>query len=391
MRMLPDNPSVEFLRREAKDLLGAMREVDATASLADAQRALAQRYGARDWNDLRRDVERRREDLPVAEPGLAEALASAFALGAVHAPMVPIGYQHMGRTWVLETDRGRWLAAPVFDWIDEAQTERAVGLQERAAAAGVRTPRPVRDPDGRLVRRLDDGSWRVHEWLELGPTPIRPVRSQVARRVGEVLATVHAVAEPTDEPIGPYLTHRRPPAAWDTLVERASRAGRPWAADLAAQLGAIDALRSVEAAPRDDRIVSICDLVPEGVRYGPGDDLVLTHWDFAGPQVAEWELAHVLLQWTGYGGLNVPAARALVEGYGAASGGRAAPVLSLESFTVAVTGYLNWTFNAFCEAIDPEGREQGAFAERAIQELLEDQFTVATLEQLLAAVEPVVS
>ena len=38
MRMLADNPSMDYLRREAKELLVALRETDADASLADAQR-----------------------------------------------------------------------------------------------------------------------------------------------------------------------------------------------------------------------------------------------------------------------------------------------------------------------------------------------------------------
>lgn len=39
MRILPDKPSVEFLRKEAKDLLAALRESGSEASLGVAQRA----------------------------------------------------------------------------------------------------------------------------------------------------------------------------------------------------------------------------------------------------------------------------------------------------------------------------------------------------------------
>ncbi len=48
MRLLPDKPSVDFLRKEAKDLLAALRESSPQASLADAQQALAAQYGMRD-------------------------------------------------------------------------------------------------------------------------------------------------------------------------------------------------------------------------------------------------------------------------------------------------------------------------------------------------------
>ena len=39
---------MEYLRREAKDLLAALRESNPDTSLADAQRALAAEYGERD-------------------------------------------------------------------------------------------------------------------------------------------------------------------------------------------------------------------------------------------------------------------------------------------------------------------------------------------------------
>lgn len=53
MRTLPDNPSLEFLRQEAKDLLVALRESTPTASLADAQKSLSEQYGFRTWPDLK--------------------------------------------------------------------------------------------------------------------------------------------------------------------------------------------------------------------------------------------------------------------------------------------------------------------------------------------------
>ena len=43
-RLLADSPSMEFLRQEAKDLLSVVRESDGRATLADAQRAIAEEY-----------------------------------------------------------------------------------------------------------------------------------------------------------------------------------------------------------------------------------------------------------------------------------------------------------------------------------------------------------
>src|SRR5687768_12562401 len=83
MRLLADNPSMEYLRQEAKDLLSSLRESDDKVTLADAQRATAELYGFRTWSELKADVERRREALPEAPEGLAAGVAEAFGLGKV--------------------------------------------------------------------------------------------------------------------------------------------------------------------------------------------------------------------------------------------------------------------------------------------------------------------
>src|SRR3954468_8287849 len=117
MRLLADNPSMDYLRREAKDVLHAQREHDDKANLADAQQALATEYGFRSWSDLKAEVDRRRRDVPRPPDGLAEDAAEAFGLGAVASPMTPIRYEYMGRRWALDTERGRFMLSPVFDWI----------------------------------------------------------------------------------------------------------------------------------------------------------------------------------------------------------------------------------------------------------------------------------
>ena len=390
MRMLADNPSMDYLRREAKELLVALREADPTATLADAQRAVAEMYGVRTWADLKAEVDRRREARPEAPAGLAEGIADAFGLGAVRAPLTPIRYEYMGRRWCLETDRGRFLLSPLFDWIGDAQAEVAVDLQTRARGNGVSSPVPVRTPDGGLVCRVLDQSWRVDEWMDLGPTPVRPVRSSIARRVGEVLAAIHAVDLRTDRPVGgPWITIRPSEASWASLLERAERAGKPWSGELAALSPTIAELTAVHGEARPgEAIISNCDLVLEAVRFGRGDELVVVHWDFAGPMYRDWEIGTVLYQWSIESGTNPDAARALLDGYRSRSGGDA-PALGLASFTAAITGWLNWLYNQACEVIDPESPEKAEYSELALRAALDDPLRVATLQGLLDALEPV--
>jgi hypothetical protein len=92
VKLLPDRPSIDFLRKEAKDLLAVLRDTSPTASLADAQRGLAGEYGVRDWPALKAEVERRLAATPAAPDGLAQALAGAFGLGTVTAAPRPVSF-----------------------------------------------------------------------------------------------------------------------------------------------------------------------------------------------------------------------------------------------------------------------------------------------------------
>lgn len=386
MRMLPDNPSVDFLRREAKDLLAALRETEPATTLGQAQQALAHQYGAATWADLRAEVDRRRDHPPQPDPHLAPAIAEAFGLGEPRR-IVPLSYQHMGRAWSLETSRGRYFVRPLFDYIDDAQAAVGVDLLERARPLGVLSPRPVRGPDGRLVHRIDDQNWHVEEWLDMGPTPIRPMRSAVARRAGEILAILHSVGGATDKPIPTYLSSRHGPLYWDALMQRAT--GTRWAEPLAALRPSIDALLETEAdaATAGPRVISLCDFVPEAVRYGPADDLVVVHSAFTSGMVPAWELGYVLIQWALYGRVNPVAAHALLDGYRDRAG--RLPELDLGSFTLGIGGYINWTYNAFCEALLATGNEKTAFAELSVWEVVDDPLTVEKLEELLDSVRAV--
>ena len=58
-RQLPPRPNLEYLRKEAKDLLDTLQRQDPSAQLADAQHALAREYGFASWPVLKTSVEDR--------------------------------------------------------------------------------------------------------------------------------------------------------------------------------------------------------------------------------------------------------------------------------------------------------------------------------------------
>ena len=58
-RPLPPNPSLERLRKEAKQRLKVMRPAGVDVTLSDAQFQLARSYGFSSWRSLKEAVERR--------------------------------------------------------------------------------------------------------------------------------------------------------------------------------------------------------------------------------------------------------------------------------------------------------------------------------------------
>ncbi|MFC0625160.1 hypothetical protein [Kribbella deserti] len=382
MRFLPDKPSLEFLRKEAKDLLAALRESHPKATLATAQQALAIQYGMRDWPELKSEAVRRATATPSAPANLADELATVFGLGNVVADASPVSFTPMGRCWSISTDRGRWLAVTVHPWITEAQAEEGARLRTAAAEAGITAPTPVRSPEGRLIETVRGESWRVREWIEVGPSPVSPTPAGIARRIGATYGTLHSLAIPSDAPVNPYLTARRSPADWEQLVDRAHAAGKPWADRLKQTLPELYDTAEAEIDPAQV-ILCNCNLIPEHVRAGHSDELIVTEWDFAGSLTPALELGSALTHWAWRPSINRPAVAAFRAGYVEAAGSW--PELDLSSFGVAVTGWLNWTYNTICAAIDPADADRAAFAERETVDLLNRPMTRAALEELLAA------
>jgi ankyrin repeat protein len=72
---LPPRPSLEWLRKSAKDRLDALRIAQPDAQLADAQLAVARDYGFRSWRALKAHVD---EVLLAAHPPIDEEAVAAF-------------------------------------------------------------------------------------------------------------------------------------------------------------------------------------------------------------------------------------------------------------------------------------------------------------------------
>lgn len=396
MKTLPDNPNLDHLRRQAKDLLAGLRDSRPEASLADAQASLAERYGFRAWTDLKAEVERRCGPADVAGPELARAVAACFDLGSVTGPMRSLARpDDLGRRWSLETDRGRWAVRTVDGWVPIVSAEMDVALQEAAATAGVLLPPPVRSRSGSVVEEAGGYRWRAYGWVRCGPSLVAPVSVATAHAVGGILATIHGLRLPVDR-VSPYHSLRLvetvravPEHQWAGLAATAAARHAVWASDLAEAIARLAALEEIGeeigegAPPAPPPVLTHNNLVPGSVRQGPEGRPVVMGWEHAGGQPPSWELGSALLHWTVApgGGVHAPAARALLDGYRARAGGL--PPLDLTMFRGAVTGVGNYVWAQVEEALGAVDPEELRHTTRNVRHLLSHLPSRADLEELL--------
>lgn len=371
MKTLPDNPNLDHLRRQAKDLLAGLRDTAPATTLADAQASLAEQYGFRTWTDLKAEVDRRQAQADIADPALAGAIADRYRLGEVTGPMRSMARaDEVGRQWSLETQRGRWAVRTLDSWIPIVDTETEVALQEAAAGAGILLPAPVRTRSGAIVESVGGHSWRVNEWLHSGPPLSAPVSSALTRRAGEILATIHQLALPVDR-ISPYHAVRLFQVSWPDLAAKARASNARWAPALADAVPVLVDLETIgDGAPAPAPVLSHNSLTPGNVRLGTDEQLIVFGWEHAGGQSPGWELSNALLHWTVNpgGGVNAAGARAMVDGYRSRAG--TLPPLELATFRGATVSLVNYVWGEVDQALTAWEGEDKRHADRSVQHLL---------------------
>lgn len=385
MKTLPDNPHLDHLRQQAKDLLAGLRDTAPATTLAQAQAALAEQYGFRTWTDLKAEVDRMRGTADAADPALAAAVAERYGLGAVTEPMRSLARpDEMGRRWSLTTERGRWAVRTVDGWIRIVDPEDDVALQRAAASAGVRVPTPVLSRSGAVVESVGGHRWRVYEWVHTGPPLAAPVSARITRDVGRILATLHCLELPVDR-ISPWHASRLSLRPWPALAAAARAHGADWAPALAEALPALSEMEHIGADVVPAKpVLSHNSLGPGNVRLGAGGRPVVTGWEHAGGQPPAWELAAALAEWAVNpdGSVNAAGVRSMMDGYREAAG--AVPVLDLPAFRGAALSLTNYVMGQIEVALAAGGDER-RHADRSVRHLLAHVSTRTTFERLLAA------
>lgn len=385
MKTLPDNPNLDHLRQQAKDLLAGLRDSDPTAKLSDAQASLAQRYGFGRWTELKAEVDRRRGRAEVADPTLARAIAARYGLGEVIGAMRSLARRdETGRQWSLATGRGRWLVRSVDGAIRIVDVETEVALQTAAAELGILLPTPVRSVAGSIVESVGGQAWRVYQWVHSGPTLVAPVSAAHTRSVGEILAKLHGLRLPVDR-LSPWHASRFSQVEWSKVAESMEERGAGWAPALARMVPTLVELSAIgEGTPVPALVLSHNGLGPGMVRLGPAGRLVVAGWEYAGGQPPSWELAGVLADWAidPGGDVNAAGVRALIQGYRAEAG--SLPPIDIASFrghAIAIMNYLDGLIYAATESPNMDDREH---ADRSVRHLLAHLSSRATYERLLA-------
>ncbi|GID25901.1 hypothetical protein Abr02nite_08840 [Paractinoplanes brasiliensis] len=382
MKTLPDNPHLDHLRRQAKDLLAGLRDTRPEATLAEAQTSLAQQYGFRSWTDLKAEVDRGRGGAVEAGHALAEQITTRYGLGPVIVMRSLARPDEMGRRWLLETALGRWAVRTVDDVYPVTDGEENTRFQEAALGAGVTVPRPVRSLDGRVVEEVGGNRWRVYESVPSGPPLAAPVSAAVTRQVGELLAIVHGLHFPADG-ICPWNDRRLTSRSWAELADLATAKGAGWAPVLVSALPALAELQSIGDGHADTTEPVLChnNFNPGNVRAASGS-LVVSGWEHAGGLPPEWELAAVLANWAvdPNGGVNLAGARALLDGYRSRSGTtRPVRLTDFRGTAIALQNYVAGQVDLALNAADDE---DARYADRNVRHLLTHLPTLATFEEL---------
>jgi aminoglycoside phosphotransferase (APT) family kinase protein len=248
--------------------------------------------------------------------------------------------------------------------VDPVAVARGADVEEAAGRAGI----PVAEAVLPLVREEDGRLFRVHRLVEGVRRDTGPAGAELAGRMGRLLAAIHAAELPpvAAPPVGgPVHVFR-----WGRHAERAVAAGKAWAGELTASLGAIAEAAEAAAAPPDlPPVTTHRELYAHNVLLtdeGP----VVVDWDDAGPWSEAEEVATAAVEWAG--GIVGPAdgvsLAAFVEGYVGAGGRAAEP--SADLFARWLGKQLAWLDEHLERALVPPTPEIGAVADRRLPFLL---------------------
>lgn len=371
-------------------MLTQLRGTRPDSSLADAQTLVAERYGFRTWADLKAEVERLGATTKTASDGVAEAIAVAFEVGQPQRPLAALERQWAGQAWVLTTDRGRYLARNLFDWIDHSAVEREVTLATAAADAGVQTLRRSVRSMARSLRPSavpGGGCTRCPRLVPSRPCPRTPVtRRPPGGSSGQCTGwpcrrqSLLGRGLPASVPrsSGGTCTEQRQSGSCHGRTGWPRSSGRSWTS-----------AASSNQAPGPAAGITFLSghhYAPSAFRITGFDDLAVMTREHAGAIPPRWDLGGALFLWSGGvpGKVNAAAVQALVAGYAEVT-----PLpspLDLGMFSSVLYAGTSWLASRIRIALTESDEEQRELANKAAPWLLADPASRGHFQMVLDAI-----
>ena len=222
----------------------------------------------------------------------ASVIAERFGLGRDATLHGPVAFGRLGEVWQLVTGRGRFAVKHSHVAVSPQDAELDAAYQDVVHAAGVPMPAVARAVDGSVIAHIDNAQVRVYEWVDVLPADRRLDPGEF----GRLLATIHAAAVPTDQPVDGWYVDPVGAERWHDLLTRLRRAEAPFVDRLAAVLPGVLEAEGILTSPGR---VQIChrDLWADNVRRTPAGGLVVLDWENSGPGDVNGELGCALFDY----------------------------------------------------------------------------------------------
>ncbi|HEX7019169.1 MAG TPA: ankyrin repeat domain-containing protein [Gemmatimonadaceae bacterium] len=167
---LPDKANLEWLRKQAKRRLGALRQSDSNARLADAQLDLAREYGFSSWRALKAHVDSLTVDGQLIEAARSGDATALTALLDQHPDKLPTRAKPYA--WSLLHFAAQSGHAAVVDLLlrrgldvnTREEGDNTCAMHWAAAAGHLDVVRRLADAGGDVVGRGDDHELEVIGW-----------------------------------------------------------------------------------------------------------------------------------------------------------------------------------------------------------------------------------